>query len=188
MTHFYPDHVLIDGQAVAAGYSLSKKTQQITVFVDLPTGENAKLRFSVEHEQYDEVYAAWHESLHYAEKNAETPDLFAMLNESIARPVFDPSKMAEDMEPITRPAPVEHKEPATPTIYGKGFKIVFNEELGRTQIIFRKYPGKAAIELVSNAGFFWSPNNQAWQKKLTTKARRAAEEVAAKLAGMKLAA
>jgi hypothetical protein len=186
MTHFYPDHVLIDGQAAAAGYSLSKKTQLITVFVDLPTGERAKLRFPVEHEQYAEVYAAWNESRHYSEKNAETPDLFAMLNEPIARPVFDPSAMAIDMQPAARPEP--KKEPATPPIIGKGFRIVFNEELSRTQIIFTKFPCKAVRELVKEAGFFWSPTNQAWQKKLTAKARRAAEEVAAKLAGIKIAA
>lgn len=186
MTNFYPDHILIDGQAAAARYSLSKKTQLITVFVDLPTDQKTKLRVPVEHEQYPEVYTAWHESLHYDKVNAEVPDLYAMLNEPVTRPVFDPSKMAVNMQPAARPEP--RKEPATPPIIGKGFKIVFNEELDRTQIIFPKYPGKAAIEIVSAAGFFWSPNNQAWQKKLTNKARRAAEEVAAKLASIKIAA
>jgi hypothetical protein len=103
MTNFYPDHVLIDGQAAAAGYSFNKKTQMITVFVDLPTGEKTKVKIPVEHEQYPEVYTAWHESLHYAEKNGETPDLFAIMNEPIARPVFDPSTMAMDMQPAAKP-------------------------------------------------------------------------------------
>ena len=186
MTNFYPDHILIDGQAAAAGYSLSKKTQLITVFVDLPTGEKSKVRVPVEHVQYAEAYAAWHESLSYDKAGQEAPDLFATLNESVTRPVFDPAKLAIDMTPAARPEP--RKEPATTPIIGNGFRIVFNEELSRTQIIFSKFPCKAARELVKEAGFYWSPNNQAWQKKLTNKARRAAEELSAKLAGMKIAA
>ena len=183
MTNFFADHITVEGQEVPATYGKSPMTDAITVFLTLPNGNKTKLRLVAGDEQYQEANEAWHESL----KLDSVPDLFALMNEPITPPTYDPAKAAVDMIPAPRPAPSAHKEPKTPTIRGIGFRIVFNQELERTQIIFTKFPSQAARDLVKAAGFYWSPNNQAWQKKLSKKAQRAAEEVAAQLAALKIA-
>lgn len=74
----------------------------------------------------------------------------------------------------------------TSTIVGKGWRIEFNAIIGRTQVVFDKFPRKEARELVKAAGFCWSPAYGAWQKKLTNKARRAAEALAPQLAAIRV--
>ena len=194
MTNFYSDHVLIDGQAVAAQYAKAPHSQAITVLLTMPNSDQAKIRVTVDHEQYTEAYNAWYEAwqTRKAEKAAHIAndpeyDLYAFLNTPVERPTPKQLADAVDMIPAAMPAAAAPMDHVTPPILGNGFRIVFNQELSRTQIIFTKFPTKAARELVKEAGFFWSPNNQAWQKKLTNKARRAAEDVAAKLSGIKIA-
>ncbi len=194
MTNFFPEYALIDGQAVAAQYSKAPHSQTITAFLTMTDGSKAKIRVPVDHEQYTEAYNAWYEAwqTRKAEKAAQIAndpesDLFTLLNTPIERPTPKQLAAAVDMIPASKPAPAEPQMPAILPILGNGFRVVFNQVLARTQIIFPHYPGKEAIKIVSDAGFHWSPNNQAWQKKLTAKARRAAEDVAAKLACIKIA-
>jgi hypothetical protein len=191
MTNFYPEYVLIDGQqAEAARYFFIKRTKTIICTITYRDGHTSKVVLHSDNEQYSEAQAAWYEA--YQEwkaaqtvKAASDPsnDIFELMSADVDRPEAKP---LESMPEAAHAEPA--KENVIPAIIGKGFRVVFNEELGRTQILFSSFPCQEAREIVKEAGFFWSPVNKAWQKKLNGKAQRAAEEVAAKLAGMKIAA
>ena len=77
------------------------------------------------------------------------------------------------------------KEYAGEVIQGKGWKIYFNPELEKTQVIFDSFPTKEARETVKAAGFWWNSYTGSWNKKLTNKARRAALQLAKDLETLK---
>lgn len=95
----------------------------------------------------------------------------------------------EQDEPHEEPArnpkqargPVPEKNFIGLEIKGNGWKIVFDGSYDRTRVIFKRKPSTKAREAVENAGFFWSPVMQSWNKKLTFKAWRAAQSLAMEL-------
>lgn len=60
------------------------------------------------------------------------------------------------------------------TITGNGWKILFDSETARTRVMFDEEPTDAARSAVENAGFYYSPYMNSYNKKLTKKAHRAA--------------
>lgn len=88
-------------------------------------------------------------------------------------------------EPARNPkqarGPVPEKNFIGLEIKGNGWEIVFDGSYGRTRVIFKRKPSMKAREAVENAGFFWSPAMQSWNKKLTFKAWRAAQTLAMEL-------
>ena len=94
--------------------------------------------------------------------------------------------------PVVEPAPApvqDAPKPAAPvekpwigtTITGKGWNIAFDAEAGRTRVLFQAQPTDAQKAAIEKAGFFWSNALNSWNKKLTCKAYRAAQELAAAL-------
>ena len=71
-------------------------------------------------------------------------------------------------------------------IIGKTWRIEFNGPANRVQIVFTKFPRESARKAVKAAGFYWCPTLRAWQRRITNKARRAAEDVARELTAMGL--
>lgn len=71
-------------------------------------------------------------------------------------------------------------------IIGKGWRIEYNGPANRVQIVFDKCPRESIRKAVKDAGFYWSPTLHCWQRKITNKARRAAEDVARELTAMGL--
>lgn len=67
------------------------------------------------------------------------------------------------------------------TIFGKGWRIIFDAAAERTRVIIDGTPSDAMRAALEEARFFWSPKMQSWNKKLSCKARRAALELAEKL-------
>ena len=66
-------------------------------------------------------------------------------------------------------------------IKGNGWCIYFDPAYDRTRVIFPNPPRSAVREIVKAAGFYWSPQTQSWNKKLTHKAYRAAMALCADL-------
>jgi hypothetical protein len=63
----------------------------------------------------------------------------------------------------------------------KGVRIHYDLEHSRTCVIFDGAPSKRAVQLCQGAGFWWSPSKGAWVRRLTLKARRAAEALLVQL-------
>lgn len=71
-------------------------------------------------------------------------------------------------------------------IIGQGFRIEFNGPHNGIQVLFDKFPTDEARKLTKAAGFYWSPTLKCWTRKITNKGKRAAEELATKLAALHL--
>lgn len=88
-------------------------------------------------------------------------------------------------EPARNPkqarGPVPEKNFIGLEIKGNGWKIVFDGSYDRTRVIFKHKPSTKAREAVKNAGFYWSPSMQSWNKNLTFRAWRAAQSLAMEL-------
>ena len=107
------------------------------------------------------------------------------------QPVQDkPSAPAKKPAPVqAAPAPVQDKPAAVPTdkpwigttITGKGWNIAFDQQAGRTRVLFQAQPTDAQKAAIENAGFYWSAQLNSWNKKLTCKAYRAAQALAVAL-------
>lgn len=74
-----------------------------------------------------------------------------------------------------------YEEPEDDCIHGNGWRILFDQATSRTRVIFVENPAPAALEAVNAAGFYFSRVMNSYNKKLTVKARRAAEKLAADL-------
>lgn len=116
----------------------------------------------------------------------ETPTLQEQTEASAEPEVPAPQEQDEPHEePARNPkqarGPVPEKNFIGLEIKGNGWKIVFDGSYDRTRVIFKRKPSTKAREAVENAGFFWSPVMQSWNKKLTFKAWRAAQSLAMEL-------
>lgn len=104
-----------------------------------------------------------------------------------------PAKRSHKSKGIRRPdvpaQPVQDKPAAAPTdkpwigttITGKGWNIAFDQQAGRTRVLFQAQPTDAQKAAIENAGFYWSAQLNSWNKKLTCKAYRAAQALAVAL-------
>lgn len=106
----------------------------------------------------------------------------------------EPAAPAEDVRPAEPAAPVENVGPAEPvkpapvekpwigtSISGDGWKIDFDAKVERTCIRFSATPTAAQKAIVDAAGFYYRNDLKCFVKKLTCKAYRAAQSVAAGL-------
>lgn len=90
------------------------------------------------------------------------------------------------------PAPAPKAEPVANAgkpwigtrIEGAGWHIAFDADAGRTRVVFADAPSAAQKSAIEAAGFFWSAQLKSWNKKLTCKAYRAAQALAADLAAL----
>ena len=84
--------------------------------------------------------------------------------------------------PITMPA---NKAWVGSAITGKGWRIAFDEAAQRTRVSFTGKPTAKQKAAVEAAGFYFSASLKTWNKKLTCKAYRAAQELAQTLTALK---
>lgn len=89
-------------------------------------------------------------------------------------------------EPV-KPAPVEKPWIGT-SISGDGWKIDFDAKVERTCIRFAATPTAAQKAIVDAAGFYYRNDLKCFVKKLTCKAYRAAQSVAARAKGYRVIA
>ena len=96
-----------------------------------------------------------------------------------------PAAKKEDAAPARDPkqarGPVPEKTFIGETIQGNGWKILFDGATERTRVMFTEKPTDTARAAVENAGFYYSPKMDSWNKKLTFKAYRAAKKLSGEL-------
>lgn len=67
-------------------------------------------------------------------------------------------------------------------IRGVGFTVQFSAPADRIQILFDRCPPAAVRDVVKASGFYWSPVVKVWQRRITNKGIRAAQDVAQQIA------
>lgn len=106
-----------------------------------------------------------------AQQAEEEPAENIPTDEETAAPADDP-----------KPArPVPEKSFIGESISGKGWSIVFDGGCNRTRVIVTAALKDKARPVIENAGFYYSPTLDSWNKKLTFKAYRAAQALAQSL-------
>ena len=105
-----------------------------------------------------------------------------------AKAAKQPKPAAEPAKPVEQPAEQPAKQADASdkawigtAITGKGWRIAFDEATQRTRVCFDAAPSAKQKEAIEAAGFYWSAQLQSWNKKLTCKAYRAAQALAASL-------
>ena len=174
---FAPDSVTVNGYTSTARYSLAKDAT-LYVFAGMLTPGTDKLtpvRFALKPAQ-GEIYTA------------------ALSAAGLTPAPEEPAATVEDEGPAEPAAPVEDVGPAEPvkpapvekpwigtSISGDGWKIDFDAKVERTCIRFAATPTAAQKAIVDAAGFYYRNDLKCFVKKLTCKAYRAAQSVAAGL-------
>lgn len=171
---FTRDSMTIDGITRPAGYSVTPAgTVFVFVTVDVDGQERkVRIKISADNPHHAAALAAAKEPQQeqIQEQPADTEPQQEQAQEE--QPACDPKQAR---------GPVPDKLFVGMEIKGKGWKIVFDGSYDRTRVIFKRKPSNAAREAVQAAGFYWSPAMESWNKKLTRKAFRAAQELALQL-------
>ena len=154
---FTADSITVSGKTYKAGYSVTP-SGSVMVFVTMPgAAETARIRFKPDHPDHAAALAA----------------------AKAVKPAAEPAEVtAETVQPVKDPkqarAEVPEKNFIGDTITGRGWRIFFDGEAGRTRVMFDADPTEAARAAVEKAGFYFSAAMNSYNKKLTFKARRAA--------------
>ena len=192
---FTAETITCKGKTFPAGYSISP-AGAVTVFVkmDESSDETTRIRFNLDHPAHAAAHAAALEQREKAaaarraeqEKPAAPAAPAAGRHETISAPAPEKPAARPDRAPIDKPArgPVPEKTFIGQAITGHGWKILFDGETARTRIIFESNPTDAARAALDKAGFFFSAGMNSWNKKLTFKAYRAAQALAAELSAL----
>lgn len=187
---FTADTVTICGTTFSAAYSVTP-TRKVVVFMtdeSNPDADRIKADFTPDHPLYfDALRAAKPELLdQIISERIAAADALAEAEREAKRTEWAARKAQREAERAARAEAQPQREPSEPTeklwigtsIKGNGWEIFFDGGYDRTRVIFKKKPTAPVIEAVKEAGFYWSPQLKSWNKKLTSKAFRAAQELA----------
>lgn len=161
----------------------------VSIITDSPT---ARLCYNVFDAEYTAFYASGVDSpaelmaaWGFAEEAQEQPAETAAETVQPAAEIPEETPAAETVPQEDDPAPIRRPVPEKAfigeTIPGRGWRIFFDGEASRTRVIFDADPTAAARAALDKAGFYFSPNMQSFNKKLTHKAHRAALALAGEL-------
>ena len=188
---FAPNTVTVNGHTFPASYSLARGGD-VYVFTALRAAADApempvRIHIGADMPMHADAVAAAQAA---KDKPAPTQDKPAPAQEAApAKPSRKPAQ-AKPSKPAPaqdKPAPAQDKpDPADQpwigtTITGKGWNIAFDAKAGRTRVLFQAAPTDAQKAAIESAGFYWSAQLKSWNKKLTCKAYRAAQALAATL-------
>ena len=196
---FAPNTFTVNGHTFPASYSLARGGD-VYVFTALRAAADApempvRIHIGADMPMHADAVTAAQAA---KDKPAPTQDKPAPAQEAApAKPSRKPAQ-AKPSKPAqakpSKPAPAQDKpapaqdKPAPAdkpwigtTITGKGWNIAFDAKAGRTRVLFQAAPTDAQKAAIESAGFYWSAQLKSWNKKLTCKAYRAAQALAATL-------
>nr|WP_295277604.1 hypothetical protein [uncultured Blautia sp.] len=158
-------------------------TGSVLMFVVIGEKENGRLEkqrvtFAPDHPDYNAVLSA---AIRYGCKRPENILSTVPAKEESATVPEEKNGAEESRNPKAARGPVPEKTFVGQSLQGNGWKIYFDGVANRTRVIFSVDPSKKAIKVVENAGFYYSSKMNSWNKKLTFKAYRAAQELAKEL-------
>ena len=87
----------------------------------------------------------------------------------------------EDVEQAAEKRTIPEKTFIGTAITGRGYAIIFDKATERTRVILSDPTNRKARAAIKEAGFFYSPSAKSWNRKLTFRAYRAANVLAAQL-------
>ena len=203
---FTPDEVSLMGHKFAARYSVAK-SGDVYVFAklgDTPIRLHVGKAEQVYHAAFEAAMAARAAKQPEAEAEAKaaepakqaTPAKAAKQPKAEAK-AAEPAKQATPAKAAKQPkAEAKAAEPAKQVdaaakgwigteIAGNGWRIAFDQATQRTRVSFDAQPSAKQKAAVEAAGFYFSAQLNSWNKKLTCKAYRAAQALAATLAALK---
>lgn len=181
---FAPNTVTVNGHTFPASYSLARGGD-VYVFTALRAAADApempvRIHIGADMPMHADAVAAAQAA---KDKPAPAQDKPAPAQEAApAKPSRKPAQAKPSKPAPTqdKPAPADKPWIGT-TITGKGWNIAFDAKAGRTRVLFQAAPTDAQKAAIESAGFYWSAQLKSWNKKLTCKAYRAAQALAATL-------
>ncbi len=177
------DSMTCKGKSFPAGYSVTP-SGSVLVFVQQDNGEKTRIRFNPDHPYYSAALAAAKAVKTAGERSetiSEPAPITAPAPEKPAEQPAAPAKAEQPADGKQTRGPVPEKTFIGQIIEGKGWRILFDGETGRTRVIFDAAPSDAARAAVEKAGFYFSAVMNSWNKKLTFKAYRAAQALSVEL-------
>lgn len=188
---FAPNTVTVNGHTFPASYSLARGGD-VYVFTALRAAADApempvRIHIGADMPMHADAVAAAQAA---KDKPAPAQDKPAPAQEAApAKPSRKPAQAKPSKPAPTQDKPAPAQDKPTPadkpwigtTITGKGWNIAFDAKAGRTRVLFQAAPTDAQKAAIESAGFYWSAQLKSWNKKLTCKAYRAAQALAATL-------
>ena len=188
---FAPNTVTVNGHTFPASYSLARGGD-VYVFTALRAAADApempvRIHIGADMPMHADAVAAAQAA---KDKPAPAQDKPAPAQEAApAKPSRKPAQAKPSKPAPTQDKPTPAQDKPTPadkpwigtTITGKGWNIAFDAKAGRTRVLFQAAPTDAQKAAIESAGFYWSAQLKSWNKKLTCKAYRAAQALAATL-------
>ena len=165
----------------------------IHVFPTLEDGREIKIDILPDDEYYNDAVAGVDaasdaalmaadpaEAVEDAQEPATAPAVEAV--EDAQEPAAaDPVEPAEDAQEPAEKRTIPEKTFIGTAITGRGYAIIFDKATERTRVILSDPTNKKARNAIKEAGFYYSPSAKSWNRKLTFRAYRAANALAAQL-------
>ena len=153
----------------------------IHAFATLEDGKEIKIDIPGDDDYYNDAAAAMDD----AEKagcSASTGPTPADPVEAVEEPdAADPVEAAEEPQEPAKERTIPEKTFIGTAITGRGYAIIFDKATERTRVILSDPTNRKARAAIKEAGFYYSPSAKSWNRKLTFRAYRAANALAAVL-------
>lgn len=172
-----------NGKVFPVEYSVTP-SGAVVVFAKVDDSKNAaRIRFNPDHPYHAAARAAALNEQPAAPALDEQPaadERPATIPEQPA-PVETPDEQPAERDPKQARGPIPEKTFIDTSIDGACYRILFDGKTQRTRVIIPEEYREKARATVEKAGFYFSPIMESWNKKLTFKAYRAAQALAAEL-------
>lgn len=173
--HFGPSSLTIDGETFPAEHSITPSGAIVIFWRQQDVSR--RLRIPASHPLNARVASALQNP---DEAPAKAPHAFPSAPSCLPAPapvlLLPAPKAPEAFSPVSA-RPIPEKTFSGTEITGNGWRIYFNPDLQRTQVILTA-ANRRMTDAVIAAGFFYSPRTGSYNKKLTFRAYRAAQALA----------
>ena len=141
----------------------------IHAFATLEDGKEIKIDIPGDDEYYNDAATAMDDAEKAGCSASTEPD------------AADPVEAAEEPQEPAKERTIPEKTFIGTAITGRGYAIIFDKATERTRVILSDPTNRKARAAIKEAGFYYSPSAKSWNRKLTFRAYRAANALAAQL-------
>ena len=153
----------------------------IHAFATLEDGKEIKIDIPGDDEYYNDAATAMDDAEKAGCSASTDPDAADPV-EAVEEPdAADPVEAAEEPQEPAKERTIPEKTFIGTAITGRGYAIIFDKATERTRVILSDPTNRKARAAIKEAGFYYSPSAKSWNRKLTFRAYRAANALAAQL-------
>ena len=153
----------------------------IHAFATLEDGKEIKIDIPGDDEYYNDAATAMDDAEKAGCSASTEPDAADPV-EAVEEPdAADPVEAAEEPQEPAKERTIPEKTFIGTAITGRGYAIIFDKATERTRVILSDPTNRKARAAIKEAGFYYSPSAKSWNRKLTFRAYRAANALAAQL-------